>query len=56
MRNLLLMAILLVSSVSFASGGVFVAKVKGMTCDSCAQKITADLKKLPEVADASVYF
>jgi copper chaperone CopZ len=29
-------------------------KINGMTCGGCTAKITAELKKLPEVADAKV--
>jgi copper chaperone CopZ len=44
------------SSPVFAEAKVMSAKITGMHCGSCAEKITAELKKLPEVADASVNF
>jgi copper chaperone CopZ len=44
------------SSPVFADSKVMTAKITGMHCGSCAEKISAELKKLPEVADASVNF
>ena len=49
-------AALLAAQPLFAAQRVMTAKITGMHCSSCSETITEELKKLPEVADASVDF
>jgi copper chaperone CopZ len=56
LKTLGLVIFLALSPFSSWAGPIFVAKISGMHCGSCAGKISAQLEALPEVATAKVSF
>lgn len=54
MKKILFLILFLVPTFAFAE--TITVEVEGMTCDSCAQSIEAEVSKLPEVREAQASF